>query len=148
MLIVGLVLLVIVNVLSHTVGAVVVVIRAKWFWYNAMCLGPFIIVKENAYSQERLNHEYIHFKQQQELLFVGAYLLYAIEFIIKLLYHRSFYAAYLTLSFEREARFFQHIVGYAQHRKMYAQKHLISMKDPTKGMSKAVVVSKKETPKK
>ena len=66
------------------------------------------------------NHEYIHTLQQRELLFVGFYLLYVCEWLVKLAYYRNFYDAYRNLSFEREAYDNQYKLDYSSTRRHYA----------------------------
>lgn len=96
------------------------------FYYPAICLGPLIIIRKDNYTQELLNHEYIHRLQQIETLFIFGYLIYAIEYLIKLLWYRSFKLAYKNVSFEREAFLFQNVIGYCGHRKPYAFLNFIS----------------------
>ena len=90
------------------------------FYYPAICLGPLIIIRKDNYTQELLNHEYIHRLQQIETLFIFGYLIYAIEYLIKLLWYRNFKLAYKSVSFEREAFLFQNVIGYCGHRKPYS----------------------------
>lgn len=52
---------------------------------------------------ETLNHEMIHARQQVEMAWIFFFAWYAIEFLIKLVIHRDFFKAYLSVSFEREA---------------------------------------------
>lgn len=77
------------------------------------------------FAKERLNdtflrHELIHTAQQKELLFVGFYLVYIVEWIIRLLICRSQHRAYRSISFEREAYSNQGNAGYLKTRKHYA----------------------------
>lgn len=65
-------------------------------------------------------HEYIHTLQQRELLFVGFYLLYVIEWLIRFVQHRSAYRGYLNISFEREAYDNAGKTGYERDRRHYA----------------------------
>lgn len=50
-----------------------------------------------------LNHELIHTAQMKELLYVPFYLLYGIEWLIRLTMYRNAKKAYRNVSFEREA---------------------------------------------
>ncbi len=50
-----------------------------------------------------INHEYIHLKQQLELLIIPFFVLYGIEFRIRLCFYKSWILAYKNMSFEREA---------------------------------------------
>jgi hypothetical protein len=100
----------------------------NWF-YSGSCIGPFIIIRSRDYNITLLNHEMIHRAQQIEMLFILAYLLYAIEFIVKVIYYRSFKLAYVNVSFEREAYLFQNTIGYLSKRKPYQHLRLIYLKD-------------------
>jgi hypothetical protein len=101
-----------------------VILLNRWF-YSASTFFGLIIIRRKDYSIELLNHEYIHVKQQKELLFVGAYIIYILEFIVKLFWYRNIKLAYANISFEREAKAFRHVIGYAAHRKPYSFRHLI-----------------------
>lgn len=105
-----------------------IVLLVRKLWFNALCIGPVIVIKEDKYSKQLLNHEYIHFRQQLEMGFVFAYLWYLIEFLIKLAYYRNLVTAYYSVSFEREAYGFQGIIGYAGNRKPYAWWYLVNVK--------------------
>jgi len=115
-----------------------VIIVKKWI-YPASCLGPFIIIRERDYNKVVLNHEYIHFMQQKEMLFIGAYVMYLIEFVCKLFVYVDFRSpktwiknAYINISFEREAHAMQPLVGYCGHRKPYAHFKCIYLKNSLK----------------
>lgn len=95
------------------------VILLNKFWFSGLAIFPFIFIRKEDYSINLLNHEYIHLKQQKEMLFIFAYLWYVIEYLIKLLYYRNFRKAYLSVSFEREARVGGNIIGYIGNRPMY-----------------------------
>ncbi len=73
--------------------------------YLGLALYPFIFLSQETLKQNKtiINHERIHLKQQLELLIVGFYLWYVLEFILRLCWHRQWQKAYRTLSFEREA---------------------------------------------
>jgi len=66
------------------------------------------------------NHEFIHTLQQRELLFFPFYLLYIVEWGIKLCYYRNFYLAYSNISFEREAYAEEGNLNYRNIRKPYS----------------------------
>jgi len=78
-------------------------ILAKGF--NGVSIWPFIIIKNKQYKNDPvlLNHEKIHLKQQAELLLIGFYLWYFIEYLIRILQYKNRYLAYRNISFEREA---------------------------------------------
>ena len=62
-----------------------------------------IIFTKGHLSESQLRHEMIHTHQQFELLFIGFYILYVIEWFVRLMQYHSPYHAYLNISFEREA---------------------------------------------
>ena len=70
-------------------------------------------------------HEIIHLRQQSELLLIGAYLLYLLEFLIKSLLLKSFSKGYKAISMEQEAYRFQHLPYYMEIRKPFAFKKYI-----------------------
>jgi hypothetical protein len=109
----------------------------KWF-FPASCIGSFIIIRERDYNQAVLNHEYIHYMQQREMFFIGAYILYILEFTCKFFYYfkikdipRGIKNAYINVSFEREAHSMQPMIGYCGHRKKYSHFQCIYMKNYT-----------------
>ena len=62
------------------------------------------------------NHESIHTAQMRELLYLGFYLVYAIEWCVRLFMHGN---AYRNLSFEREAYSNEHATEYLKKRKHF-----------------------------
>ena len=72
---------------------------------DGIMLFPFIVLGKKDYKQNKviLNHEYIHIRQAIELLVIPFYLLYLIEFLIRLITTRSKFEAYRQISFEQEA---------------------------------------------
>ena len=67
-----------------------------------------------------INHETIHTKQGQELLWIGFYLWYIIEYLIRLVIYRDTWMAYKNISFEREAYSNQSNLSYLNRRKHYS----------------------------
>lgn len=69
-----------------------------------------------------LNHELIHTAQMKELLYVPFYILYGIEWLIRLAMYRNKKEAYRNISFEREAYDMQNNFHYIidKERKPYA----------------------------
>lgn len=65
------------------------------------------------------NHEKIHTAQMKELWYVGFYLLYFIEWLVRLVISPS--TAYRGISFEREAYDNQYDYDYLKSRKRFAQ---------------------------
>lgn len=66
------------------------------------------------------NHEEIHTKQMQELAFVGFYIWYVIEYVIRLVQYRNPKAAYRNICFEREAKDNEHDKYYPENRRHYS----------------------------
>lgn len=73
--------------------------------YVGLSLWPFIILKEHHLKDDAvlLNHEKIHLRQQVELLVIPFYILYLLEWFLRLLVYLDGYKAYRNLSFEQEA---------------------------------------------
>lgn len=71
-------------------------------------------------SKRILNHEAIHSQQIKELLYVGFYIWYVIEWIVRLLYIRNFKKAYKAISFEKEAFGNDGDTNYLECRKLFA----------------------------
>lgn len=82
-------------------------------------LCPFgIFVKDiNKVSHKTINHENIHWQQQLEMLIVFFYILYFVEWVIKMCFMKD---AYMNLSFEREAYNNDINFDYLATRKPYA----------------------------
>lgn len=68
-----------------------------------------------------VNHESIHTAQQRELLFIGFYIFYLIEWVIRYFQYGNWHKAYLNISFEREAYANGYNLKYLQRRKHFAQ---------------------------
>ena len=66
------------------------------------------------------NHEYIHTLQQRELLYVGFYVWYVLEWFLLLLKYHHPHTAYCHISFEREAYARQNDLDYRHRRRHYA----------------------------
>ena len=75
----------------------------SWFInIRAITLFPFIIIKDEG-DEILIRHESIHIRQQLELLVVGFYLWYLIDYIIQFCKTGDTTAAYYNIIFEREA---------------------------------------------
>lgn len=102
------------------------IVFCKWFpfkGYKAITILKWIIVRKDvkvAFTSVDYNHECIHYAQEKELLFVGFYILYVIDFLFALLWFRNWHKAYRNISFEREAYCHQDDLNYLQHRKHFA----------------------------
>lgn len=88
----------------------------------AMAIYPFMIFKNAALKESRviINHEKIHFRQQQELLIIFFYPLYFLHYLINLIKYHSHHRAYFEICFEREAYANERDLEYLKHRKPYA----------------------------
>ncbi len=67
-----------------------------------------------------INHERIHTAQQRELLFVPFYVLYLLEWFVRLICYCNSFKAYRSISFEQEAYTYGVELGYLKRRKPYA----------------------------
>lgn len=67
-----------------------------------------------------VNHERIHTAQQRELLFVPFYVVYVLEWLVRLVQHRDRHKAYMSISFEREAYAHGGDLTYLSRRRRYA----------------------------
>lgn len=67
-----------------------------------------------------INHELIHTTQMRELLYVPFYILYVIEWLVRLLLYRNHFRAYINISFEREAYAHGHDLNYLKSRRHYS----------------------------
>lgn len=66
-----------------------------------------------------INHERIHNAQQRELLFIPFYILYVLEWLIRLIQYRNCHEAYRNISFEREAYAHGDDMTYLSRRRHY-----------------------------
>jgi hypothetical protein len=103
-----------------------IVIRNRWLpirGYDAMNLfGCLLCRRETVLSDDLVLHERIHTRQMMELLFVGFYLWYLVEWLIRLPLRGN---AYRNISFEREAYAHQLEPDYLSRRKRYAWWHYL-----------------------
>lgn len=90
---------------------------------KGICLnlfGTFWTRNPNWIDKYVINHERIHTAQQRELLFVPFYVIYLIEWCIRLAAYRSWKEAYYNISFEREAYANGNDLTYLKRRKCYS----------------------------
>ena len=87
--------------------------------YVAMTTWPFIFARKEL-SKYVLNHEEIHGEQQKELLVIIFYIIYVLEYIIKLCITFDHDKAYKSISFEQEANRYEHDLNYISTRRHYA----------------------------
>lgn len=89
--------------------------------YRAITLWPFgIYFSEEKFIQNKriLNHEKIHWRQQEEMLGIFFYLWYFIEWIIRII-TPPWKTAYKDISFEREAKKNERNFDYLNSRKPF-----------------------------
>jgi hypothetical protein len=79
-----------------------------------------VIFAKQRLSPSEWRHEHIHTLQQRELLFVGFFIWYIVEWLVRLLQYRNAKQAYLNISFEREAYAHENDKDYEQRRRHYA----------------------------
>lgn len=82
---------------------------------------PFVFIKPEKMRdyQKLINHERIHLRQQLELLVVFFFIIYSIEFLIRLVYFKNWNRAYRNISFEREAYSNEHDKDYLKFRSIW-----------------------------
>lgn len=92
--------------------------------FKAMTIWPFIFVRydmKEKFTKKDERHEATHALQQAECLFLLFFLLYGLEWIIKLPFCKfDREKAYYSVSFEQEAYEHQAEIGYNNVRKHYA----------------------------
>ncbi len=85
--------------------------------YAGLTIFPFVFLKFNRFKTDYvlINHEKIHLKQQLDMLIILFYLIYAFEFLIRLIQFRKWEAAYRNISFEKEAYCNEKNLDYIKH---------------------------------
>jgi hypothetical protein len=87
--------------------------------FIAINLFGLVFVKTGTKLSERTkNHEAIHTAQQRELLFVLFYVVYVIEWFVRLVIPGA-HNAYRSVSFEQEAKSYEGERDYLKYRKPY-----------------------------
>lgn len=79
-----------------------------------------IIFARKPLNQYVVNHEKIHTAQMKELAYIFFYILYVLEWFIKLFIYRSNKKAYRNISFEKEAYKNMYNLEYLKTRKHYS----------------------------
>lgn len=89
--------------------------------YKAITLLNIIFVRKGkTMSKYDLNHEAIHWEQEKELLIIGFYILYVIEFLYRLIQVRNWHGAYRSISFEQECYHKERNLDYIKTRPRFA----------------------------
>lgn len=92
-----------------------------------LCINLFEVLFVRDRLRDRLNdtvinHERIHTAQMKEMLYIGFYVWYVIEWVFRLFkYGFDFKQAYRNISFEREARENESNFNYIKERRHYEQ---------------------------
>ena len=73
--------------------------------FRGLTVFPFVVVR---YRNDRdylvlMNHERIHLRQQIELMVLPFFVLYGLDYLVKLIRYRDTNLAYRNVVFEREA---------------------------------------------
>lgn len=88
--------------------------------YKAITILNMVFVRKGCTMSEKdFNHECIHWEQEKELLIVGFYLLYVLEFLFRLVKLRRWHEAYRYISFERECYDNEANMDYTKSRKRF-----------------------------
>ena len=100
----------------------------SWFMkVGGISLFPFIILREKyrdgnkfeiKVGKKTINHETIHFQQALELGVIPFYVLYVLEWILKLPIYGS--KSYYNISFEREAYQYEKNFEYLKDRSLFS----------------------------
>lgn len=84
--------------------------------------GVFFVKHGVRVSSDLINHESIHTAQMRELLYLPFYLIYVIEWAYRVAQTKGdLMAAYMRISFEREAYAHGNDLAYLARRRHYAQ---------------------------
>lgn len=122
-------------------------------WAAAITLCPWgIYFKEERYLliPRIVNHEKIHWKQQLEMLIIGFYIWYGIEFLIRLIiwiftFFSKNWLPYNNLSFEREAHNHDDELDYLTRRKKFSwMKYIFHKKFGNKELFNIFVLVKQQ----
>ena len=91
--------------------------------FTALTVFPWVFIRDDKRKQytDRVDrHETTHAYQQMETIWIFFFLIYGLEYLVKLLITFSHKKAYRSISFEQEAYANQGKVNYNNERKHYA----------------------------
>lgn len=93
--------------------------------YKAMAIFPFIFIRKeykDKVGKITINHESIHLAQQKEMLIVGFFLWYVLEWLWRVLFTKDRFShqAYRNISLEVEAYQQEYFEKYLKQRKHFA----------------------------
>ncbi|WP_452221374.1 hypothetical protein [Lacinutrix salivirga] len=99
--------------------------------YVGITIFPFVFLKSKTLKNDMvlINHEKIHLRQQIEFLVFPFYILYVLEFIIRLFQYKNWHLAYKNISFEREAYKNEANFNYLQKRPFWNFLNYMSLND-------------------
>ena len=111
-----------------------IIIRTKYLPpsrnYSAINLfGVFFVHPDVQVNKRLINHESIHTAQMRELLYLPFYIIYLVEWLIRLFLKGN---AYFNISFEREAYKNESNYDYLEQRKHYSWTKYLRMKNGAK----------------
>ena len=102
-----------------------IIVRCPWM-RKGYCMNLFgtLWARDTSWIDRNvINHERIHTAQMRELLFIPFYVIYVLEWLVRLVLYRDSHKAYLNISFEREAYRHGHDMKYLTRRRHYAFLH-------------------------
>jgi hypothetical protein len=86
--------------------------------FRGLTVFPFVVLRERN-AQDYLvlmNHERIHLRQQIELLVLPFFVIYGLDYLVKLIRYRNRNLAYRNVVFEREAYENEYDLSYLKSR--------------------------------
>lgn len=84
-----------------------------------------VLFSKGPCSDVVINHEKIHTAQMRELLYLPFYIVYVLEWLIRMVQYGGSYEGYRHISFEREAYENENELSYLQRRRRFSfLKHL------------------------
>lgn len=110
------------TLVRHTLHTKMVVVNKIMPPKGFLAINLFgVIFARKELSAVTINHESIHTAQGKELLWVGFYLLYLLEWLARLAVTFDARRAYRELSFEKEAYAHERELGYISQRKHFSE---------------------------
>jgi hypothetical protein len=90
--------------------------------FVGITLWPFIVMKHQRLKKDAvfINHERIHLRQQLELLILPFFIIYGLEYLVRLIQYKNRYVAYRNISFEREAYQNEGNMRYLRNKKFWS----------------------------
>lgn len=79
-----------------------------------------VIFTKGRLTEVDINHELIHTIQMRELLYVPFYIVYVLEWMIRIVQYRGWVKGYSHISFEKEAYENQRNMNYLKKRKHFS----------------------------